>query len=56
MDKPITYECTKCGRKFVESTKGKGHTVPIYCCGENMIKNRQKRTVKKNTVKKTKKK
>lgn len=47
MNEPITYECSKCGRKLVESTKGKGHMVTIYCCGENMIKNTKKGKAKK---------
>lgn len=55
-NKPITYECIKCGRKLVESEKGKGRTVSLYCCGENMIKNRIKGSVKKKTAIKTKKK
>jgi hypothetical protein len=56
MDEPITYECAKCGKSYVKSAKGKGHSVPLYCCGENMIKIQKKKTPKKNTSKITKRK
>jgi len=56
MDEPITYECTKCGKRFIGSAKGKGHTVPIYCCGENILKNKGKKKTSNNSPVKTKKK
>lgn len=54
----MTYECKKCGNRFVVSGKGKEKLVPLYCCGEDITKTKKKKVTVKRTVirKKTSKK
>jgi hypothetical protein len=43
MENAVTYECKKCGKRFAVSEKGKKHLVPVYCCGEEAVKSREKK-------------
>jgi len=43
MENNNTYECRKCGKSFVVSAKGDKHLVPLYCCGEEVVKSKKKK-------------
>ncbi len=52
MKETTTYECRKCGNRFVVSGKGKEKLVPLYCCGEDITKKKKKVTVKRTVIRK----
>jgi len=44
MKDSITFECRKCGKKFVVSEKGEKRLAPLYCCGAAPVKIRKKKS------------
>jgi len=43
MENNITYECRKCGKRFVVSVTGKKLSAPLYCCGAEVAKSVKKK-------------
>jgi hypothetical protein len=43
MEDSITFECRKCGKRFVVSGKGEKHLAPLYCCGAEAVKSTKKK-------------
>jgi len=38
MKEKATMACKKCGVKHYMTTDGKGHTMPVFCCGSELTK------------------
>ncbi len=36
--------CKKCGSKHYMTADGKGHAIPVFCCGDELGKNKKKGT------------
>jgi hypothetical protein len=54
VEEPITYECRKCGNRFVVSNAGERRLVPRFCCGEEVKRIKKKKPLLKKTLKKKK--
>ncbi|MHB8881856.1 MAG: hypothetical protein ACYC69_10170 [Thermodesulfovibrionales bacterium] len=54
-DKPI-ITCKKCGQKHYLTPDGKGHIMPVFCCGDELNKASAKKTSGAAATKTTKKK
>ncbi|MDH4230592.1 MAG: hypothetical protein OEW04_01015 [Nitrospirota bacterium] len=52
MENSLTYECRKCGKQFTVSEKEKKLLVPVYCCGEEAVKGREKKPAAKKKTRK----
>lgn len=38
MNKGSTITCKKCGLKHYMALDGKGHVMPVFCCGSELTK------------------
>jgi len=36
--------CRQCGKKHYMTSDGKGHTMPVFCCGSDLEKAKKKTT------------
>jgi hypothetical protein len=52
MKEDSVISCKKCGSKHYMTSDGKGHVMPVFCCGNELGKSRRGATSRTSSAKK----